>query len=442
VGSGDRLLDRLGFRRRAAAVVDRVGILRPLRVRDFALLWIGLTVSFVGDGVYIIAIAWQTYDLSNSPSALAAVGIAWSLPQVALLLASGVLSDRLDRRHLMIAGDVVRGVAIGTVGTLSIAGALTMPRLIALVVVYGAGQALFGPAFSAIVPTIVPDDLLVEANSLGQFVRPVAWTLIGPLVGGALVAGVGPGWAFVADAATFAFSAAMILAMRTRRVPLDERERSSAWEDLKEGIRYVRSTTWLWVAMVAATVSLLATWGPWEVLVPYIVRNDLGGSAAALGLVYGAGGVGSVSAAIAMGQRGRLPRRAVTVLYLAWALGMLMTAGFGFVTGLWQAMLVALVGEASISLLVVIWITLIQRLVPSELLGRVSALDWMISTAGVPLSFAVVGPAAAAFGVDATLIAAGVLGAAITVAFMFYPGARAPETDGSLEEAGAAAVTA
>lgn len=415
------------------AVVDRVGILRPLRVRDFALLWTGLTISFVGDGVYIIAIAWQTYELSNSPSALAAVGIAWSVPQMLLLLASGVLSDRLDRRHLMIAGDVIRGVAIGAIGALSIAGALTMPRLIALVVIYGAGQAIFGPAFASIVPTIVPDDLLVEANSLGQFVRPVAWTLVGPLLGGALVAGIGTGWAFVADAVSFAFSAAMILAMRTRRVPRETGERASAMDDLKEGLRYVRTTPWLWVAMVAATVSLLATWGPWEVLVPYLVKNDLGGSAAALGLVYGAGGVGSVTAAIVMGQRGRLPRKAITVMYLTWAGGMLMTAGFGLVSELWHAMLVALVAETCITLLIVIWVTLVQRLVPPDLLGRVSALDWMISTAGVPLSFAVVGPAADAFGVDATLIGAGVLGGAITLAFMFYPGARDPERDGSIE---------
>jgi hypothetical protein len=114
---------------------------------------------------------------------------------------------------------------------------------------------------------------------------------------------------------------------------------------------------------------------------------------------------------------------------------MLATAGWGFVTGLWQGMLVALVGEGCISALIVIWMTLVQRLVPSELLGRVSSLDWMISTAGVPLSFAVVGPAASAFGVDATLIVGGVLGAVVTLAFMFYPGARSPERDGSLEAA-------
>jgi hypothetical protein len=428
-----RLLERLGFRRRASAFVDRIGILRPLRVRDFALLWIGLTVSFIGDGIYIIAIAWQTYDLSNSPSSLAAVGIAWSLPQVVLLLASGVLSDRLDRRHLMIAGDVIRGLAIASIGVLSIMGELTLPILVTLVVVYGAGQAIFGPAFSSIVPTIVPDDLLVQANSLGQFVRPVSWTLIGPVVGGALVAGVGPGWAFIADGTTFAFSAVMILAIRTRHVPRSGEDRPSAWEDLKEGMRYVRSRTWLWVAMVAATVSLLATWGPWEVLLPFVVRNDLDGSAAALGLVYGAGGVGAVTAALVMGQRGALPRRALTVLYLTWTVGMAATAGFGLVTGVWQAMLVALLAETCITILIVIWVTLVQRLVPSNLLGRVSSLDWMISIAGVPLSFAIVGPAADAFGVDATLIAAGVLGGALTLAFMFYPGARSPERDGSLE---------
>jgi MFS family permease len=420
---------------RVSGLVDRVGILRPLHVRDFAFLWIGLTVSFVGDGVYIVAIAWQTYDLSNSPSALAAVGIAWSLPQVVLVLISGVLSDRVDRRLLMIAGDVIRGVAIATIGIMSIGDTLTMASLVPLVVVYGVGQALFGPAFSSIVPQVVPEHLLVEANSLDQFVRPVTWTLIGPLVGGALIASFGTGWAFVADAATFMVSAVMVWLMRTRPQARSDDERTSPWSDLKEGLRYVRSKAWLWVGMLTGLVSLLAVWGPWEVLMPYVVRNDLGGSAADLGLVFGAGGVGSVTVALVLGQRGRLPRRAVTVLYVTWAVGMLMTAGFGLVSVVWQAMAVAFVSESCITALVVIWFTLLQRLVPGRLLGRVSSLDWLISLGGVPLSFAVVGPLASAFGVDATLIGAGLIGAAVTIAFMFFPGARDPERDGSLDAA-------
>jgi predicted outer membrane lipoprotein len=416
------------------SLLDRVGVLRPLRNRDFALLWAGMSVSMVGDGIYVLAIAWQVYELSNTPSALAAVGIAWTLPQVLLLLGTGALSDRLDRRLLMIAGDAIRFVSIGAVGLLSIAGNLHLAILVAIVIGYGVGQAVFGPAFSAIVPDIVPAHQLVEANSLSQFVRPAAMTLVGPLVGGILVSAVGPGWAFVADAGSFAFSALMIALIRTRPSPRPaEEDRVTLWADMKEGIRYVRQRTWLWAALIGATLSLLFTWGPWETLVPFIVKNDLHGSARSLGLVFGAGGVGSVAAAAVMGQRGRLPRRPVTVLYLSWALGMLMTAGFGVVTTVWQAMVVALVAESSITVLIVVWFTLLQRLVAPEILGRVSSLDWMISIAGAPLSFAIVGPLASKIGADRTLVIAGVLGATATLGFMLIPGARDPEQDGSLD---------
>ncbi len=150
--------------------------------------------------------------------------------------------------------------------------------------------------------------------------------------------------------------------------------------------------------------------------------------------MYGAGGIGAVAAALYLGQRAVLPRRPLTLLYLAWALGMFMTAFFGIVHSVWQAMLVGFVAEASIAVLVVIWLTLMQRLVPNELLGRVSSLDWMITIAGLPISFALVGPLADTFGADATLIGAGILGGAITVLLMFIPGARDPERDGSLSD--------
>ncbi|MFN8232409.1 MAG: hypothetical protein U0V56_02650 [Actinomycetota bacterium] len=117
------------------------------------------------------------------------------------------------------------------------------------------------------------------------------------------------------------------------------------------------------------------------------------------------------------------------------ALGMFATAaGFGVVTAVWQAMFVSFVAEGGIGVLIVIWYTLLQRLVPGELLGRVSALDWMITIAGVPLSFAIVGPLADSIGADATLIFAGVVGGLITVALLLVPGARGPERDGSLDE--------
>jgi hypothetical protein len=249
--------------------------------------------------------------------------------------------------------------------------------------------------------------------------------------------------AFLVDASTFAFSMLMIVLMRTRHQakPVGERA-SSFFAEIAEGLRYVRRSRWLLIAMVAATVSLLAVWGPWETLVPIVVKNDLGGEASSLGLVFGAGGIGAVVAAGFFGQRGALPRKPVTAMYLAWAIGMFGTAGFGLVTTVWQAMAVAFVTEGSIAYLVVVWVTLVQRLVPDRLLGRVFALDWMISTMGVPLSFAITGPTAEAIGHDATLILAGLVGGSVTLAFMLVRGARDPERDGSLVDKEAAVVAA
>ncbi len=153
---------------------------------------------------------------------------------------------------------------------------------------------------------IVPHGSLVEANALGRFVRPFAMMLLGPLVGGALIAALGVGWAFIVDAATFGFSAAMIASIRTRaRVAAEERRPMR--QDVLEGMRFVRRERWLFVALVASAVTFLLTWGPWETLIPFVVRNDLGGGAEDLGLVFGAGGVGAVTAAAVLAQRGRLP---------------------------------------------------------------------------------------------------------------------------------------
>ncbi|MDH5225082.1 MAG: MFS transporter, partial [Actinomycetota bacterium] len=324
--------------------IDRLGIARPLRIRDFRLLWTGMFVSMAGDGFYYVAVAWQVYELSNRPGSLALVGIAWSLPQVLLLLVSGTLADRVDRRVLMIAGDLIRAAAIFTVGVLSITEVLTIPMLVGLVAVFGVGQAIFQPAFQSIVPDIVPRDLLVQANSVDQFVRPFALMVVGPALGGLLVGSLGAGWAFVADAGTFLFSTTMLVLMRSRpRDPSDER--TSLLSDTLEGLRFVRRTRWLLITMGASVLALFAVWGPWETLMPYVVRNDLGSSASGLGLVYAAGGVGAISVAVTLGQRGRLPRRAMTALYVTWATGMFATALFGVVNALWQAMLAGFIAE-------------------------------------------------------------------------------------------------
>jgi DHA3 family tetracycline resistance protein-like MFS transporter len=413
-----------------ATFFERVGILRPLRHRDFRLLWTGMLVSFMGDGIYLVAIAWEVLRLSNVPSALAAVGVAWSIPQTIVLLFSGVLSDRTDRRRVMIVGDAIRGVAIAAIGILTVTGAVRLWHIVALVVVFGVGQAIFGPAFSSIVPQLVPEDDLAQANSLDQFVRPFALQLIGPGIGGVLVGIFDAGLAFCLDAATFAFSIAAIARMRPTPPLRSADERSSAFADLKEGLSYVLARTWLWGGMFAALVGLLLTWGPFEVLVPFVVKNRLHGSPTDLGIVFAVGGVGAVVTAYIWGEAG-LPRRPMTVLYLSWAVAAFAIAGFGIVTAVWQAALVAAIEACGITTLLVMWFTVVQRHVPGEILGRVSSLDWMISAGLIPVSFALTGPVASAIGATETLLVAGLAGGAVILATMvLLPGVLDPEREG------------
>ncbi len=179
-------------------------LLRPLRERDFALLWAGMTVSLLGDGIFIVAEAWQVYDIENDPVALSLVGLAWTGGMTAFLLTGGIVSDRMERRKVLIAADLVRALVLAATGVLSLAGVLEIWHLVVLAVLYGAGEAFFGPAFGALVPEIVARGHLVEANSLEQLVRQASERLLGPAVGGFIVAAVGAGGAFLIDAGTFA----------------------------------------------------------------------------------------------------------------------------------------------------------------------------------------------------------------------------------------------
>jgi MFS family permease len=410
-------------------------IFKPLRIRDFALLWTGLSVSLLGDGIYLVAIAWQVYELSNAPTALSIVGVAWTIPLVLFILLGGVVSDRFERRKVMIAADLVRAAAIGTMAALSLAGTLELWHVVALVGLYGVGEAFFGPAYAAFVPDIVPRHLLVEANALAQFVNPLALRMAGPALGGAAVAALGAGGAFLLDAGSFAFSAGVLCLMRSHAVRrAGEITVASAIRDIGEGFRFVRSQVWLWGTLLAASVSLLAFWGPVEVLVPYVVKNTLDGGAGDLGLVFGAGGLGAVLAALAMAQWG-LPRRHVTLMYASWTASVALIALYGVVTALWQAMVVSFVEVALGAVGLVVWQTMMQRLVPRGLRGRVESADWLVSVSLVPVSFALTGPIAHLAGVPATLVGAGLIGAALTLVFLFLPRMRETERDGSLRDA-------
>jgi MFS family permease len=401
-----------------------VKLLRPLRERDFALLWLGMTISLLGDGIFLVAQAWQVYDLDNDPVALSLVGTAWTAGMVAFLLTGGIVSDRAERRRVLIAADLVRAGALVGMGVLSITGAVEIWHLVALSLLIGAGEAFFGPAFGALVPDVVAIEHLVQANALDQLVRQAAARLLGPALGGAVVALVGPGTAFLVDAGTFVLSAGCIAALQVRSLP--QARARSARRELREGLRFVREQPWLWATLVSASTGLLFFLGPLEVLLPFIVRNDIGGGAGGYGAVLACAGVGSILVSLWLSQRG-VPRRYLTFMYAAWTVATLPLIGYAYGTALWQLGLLSFVYGTCITAGMVVWGTLMSTRVPPELRGRVHSLDWFVSIALTPVSFALTGPVLAWIGVDATMWAAGIVPAVICVVLYAAAGLRRDE---------------
>jgi MFS family permease len=409
----------------------------PLANRNFRALFAARFVSLLGDGAFLVALAWEAYTLSNAPTALSLLGIAMTVPLIALLLFGGVVSDRYDRRTVMLLADLVRAVLLALLGVLAASGALRLWHMMVIVAIYGGAQAFFDPASDAILPEILPASQLGEANALEQVARPLALRLAGPAVGGVLVGVFGLGAAFLADAATFMVSAATLWSMSARasapRRPAGAPFDTSVGPQLREGWSYVRRHVWLWGTFASAGVAYLLFMGPAEVLLPFMVKHELGGSGVQLGLVLAAGGLGSVACGLVMVRRG-LPSRSITFIYVVWTLATMAVAGYGLATAMWQLMLASLAFNLLETAGLIVWSTMKQRRVPGEMLGRVSSLDWLISIGLLPVSFALTAPLSATFGVRTTLIGAGLAGAAATLGGLLLPGMRA--VDRSMNRSG------
>jgi MFS family permease len=189
----------------------------------------------------------------------------------------------------------------------------------------------------------------------------------------------------------------------------------------------VRAHAWLWATLIGAALFLLLTYGPLEVLLPFIIKNDLGGDADTFGLVLAAGGLGSILAALILSRTG-LPRRYITFMWFAWFIGDALVIVLAVAGAAWQMCAVALVSFGLGTAGMLVWTTMMNTLVPAEMLGRVSSFDWFVSMGLIPVSFAVTGPVAELLGARTTLALSGVLGA-LTLVFLFLPGVRDPERE-------------
>lgn len=374
----------------------------PLRERNFLLLFLGQSVSGLGNALVPVALAFALLDLTHSAADLGYVLGSESAAQVAFLLAGGVIADRISRRAVMLASDVVRGAGEAVLGILLITGRPSVWVIGALAIVQGGAGAAFLPASTGLVPAVVSPQNLQQANQLQQ-VAGAAASIVGPALAGLLVVTTSPGWAILLDSASFGVSVIMLAAMRLKQLPRPARQHFLT--DLREGWGEFRSHSWLWPMVIAfSLVNLLI--GAYSVLGPVASQRYLGG-AAAWATVVTVGGIGSVAGGLLAARlRPRHPLRAGVCAAVAAGLTPLAFAAGLPVPGIAA---IAAVAGTGIILFLSLFNSTMQRQVPECSLSRVTSYTWFGALIAYPFGLAVAGPVASVLDVRTALLVVGAL---------------------------------
>jgi MFS family permease len=388
--------------------------IRPFRHRDYRFLVASMGVSLFASGMWIVALVWQVIELGGGPSELSLVATASSLGLLLSVLIGGVAADRLPRRALLIVVELVRiGTALA-VGLLAVTGMLHLWHLAVVAFLIGAAEAFFFPAYTALLPTLLPPDELLAANGVEGMLRPVAQQALGPALAGVVVGAAAPSVAILVAGGLYTVALLALVAMRTLPVPAAA-EGSSVLGELREGFGYLFRTGWLFATLAFASLYVLVLIGVFEVLLPFAVRDQTGSGAGGFAFVLGAFGVGGAIGSLVVSSL-RMPRRYLTTMILLWGAGAAPMALIGMTDRLWVMGLAAFVVGFTGSAAMVIWGTLLQRRVPPHLLGRVSSLDFFVSLALMPVSMAVAGPVGEWIGIPTTFVLAGAVPVFLAVA--------------------------
>ncbi|MGN6301963.1 MAG: MFS transporter [Angustibacter sp.] len=394
---------------------ERLG---PLGEPVFRRYFAGQAVSHLGDRMTPVALAFAVLQLTGSATDLGIVVAAGTVPLAVLLLVGGVWADRLDRRVVMLSTDAVRAVVQGLLALLLLTGTARVWHLAVLAAAAGAAQAFFEPAATGMVPQVVSSARLSQANALVGLSQNAAM-IVGPLLAGAIVATTSPGVAIAADAVTFVVSALFLLRLGT--VAAAPAERTTFLAELAGGFREVTSRPWL-AAMVGGFTVYHAVVLPAVLVLGPVTAERRYSGAASWAVVSASFGIGAVlSAVVALRVR---PRRPIVWCALLLIGGSLQPVFVG--VGLPLAAIAALIAlsGASISVLFVIWDTTLARQVPRTALSRVSSFDYFGSTVGMPVGFALVGPASELWGLAPTMVGASVIGVAWALGTAALPSVR------------------
>lgn len=412
---------------------------RPFLHREYRVLIAALAISIFGSGMWAVAMVYEVIHLGGGPLELSLVAAAGSVGLVAFLLAGGIAADRFAQRPLIIAVEGVNLAVIAGISGLAMLGWLQLWHLALGAFVLGVGAAFFFPAYSAILPRILPAEDLLAANGMEGTMRPILQQAAGPAVAGILVAALSPAHAVTGVAACHLLAFCVLNLLRRQPLPHADgaqaaeagadavpRARTSVLHDLREGVSYTVRTPWLLWTLLWACISVLFLIGPIEVLLPFVVRDQLGGDSRMFGFLLAVMGVGGAAASLATASF-PLPRRYLTVMMVSWGAGTLPLAAVGIMDSFWALAAALFIFGATGGIGMVIWGTLLQRRVPPHLLGRVSSLDFFVSLALMPVSMALAGPAAEVVPVGLIFLAAGTVCPVMAVVAMIAARMRADE---------------
>ena len=368
-------------------------------------------MSVIGDALVIVAIGLFVTRRTGSAADVAFVLAAYAAPLVMFVLIGGVVADRLPRRVVMVTSDLARAALHGTLALLIATGTVRIWHMVAIGLLYGTAEAFFRPAYTGLVPQTVASDADIQgAQALGGLSAELA-NFASPALATALVLGIGGGWAFGLDAATFLVSAALVSRVHARSRG-EQKARESMLADLQEGWRAVRERPWVLWTIGCYCVALLTALAPFFVLGASVARHVYG-TEAVYGLANAAFGVGTISGAL-IGSRWRpeYPMRVGSAVAVLWPISFTLFASGPSVAVLYPCMAVA---GAGIGLFAVLWETALAQRIPPHLLSRVSAWDWMGSLALLPLGYILSGWLAQVIGGSRLLEIGGIIGSCALV---------------------------
>jgi MFS transporter, DHA3 family, tetracycline resistance protein len=391
------------------ADAGRWRVLAPFRSREYRLLIAAVSLAIFAEGMWTVVMALQVIELSNDPAALSLVATCLATGLVVFLLVGGLAADRISQRSIIIAVEIVNTLVVSAIAVLGMVGALRIWHMAIAAAALGVAAAFFFPAYSALLPRILPAEQLLAANGVEGVVRPVFQRAVGPAVAGILVGATFPALGSVAVAALFAVGLALLVATRPamkKPVAEAERERVHMLRDLRDGFAFMLRTPWLLWTLLFASMFVLVVLGPIEVLLPFIAKQRFADGARTYGFILAFFGMGSALGALAVSSR-RLPRRYLSVMMAMWSVGSVPLVVVGFTSSFPLMAVATFAIGVTDGAGMVIWGTLLQRRVPTEMLGRVSSLDFFVSLAFMPVSFAIVGPLSKVVPMETIFLVAG-----------------------------------